>query len=176
MGPGTQDFWWNSRPETLDQSCGWDRRPETQDPTGGTWDSKPATQLIGGTWDPRPGTLMVAPKTRGTYFTWDLRPKAQDTEKGIWDTYDRWDSKPKTNISCQTWDARTMIQINLTKCPIRRDQVYLLVYRPDRSYLKQNQKNNITKFSPTGFFLNLLFLFFEKKKKKKKHNKTYINN
>ena len=35
------------------------------------------------------------------------------------DTDDRWDPKPKTNIFCQTWDARTMIQINLTKFPIQ---------------------------------------------------------
>ena len=31
VGPETQDFWWNPRPETWDPSCGWDPGPETQD-------------------------------------------------------------------------------------------------------------------------------------------------
>ena len=43
---------------------------------------------------------------------------------------------------------------------IRRDQVNLLVYRPDRPYFKQKQKNNIKKFWPTGIFFNLLFSAF----------------
>ena len=35
---------------------------------------------------------------------------------------------------------------------LRQDQVNLLVYRPDRLYFKQKQKNNITTFWPAGFF------------------------
>ena len=35
---------------------------------------------------------------------------------------------------------------------IRGDQVNFLVYGPDRPYFKQKQKNNITKFWPTGLF------------------------
>ena len=66
-----------------------------------------------------------------------------------------------------------MIQINLIKCSIRRDQVNLLDYGPDQLYFKQKQK--ITKFWPTGFFFNLRFSAFLTKKKKKekkeiKHN------
>ena len=38
------------------------------------------------------------------------------------------------------------------KRALRRDQVHLLVYGPDRPYFKQKQKNDITKFWPTGFF------------------------
>ena len=45
--------------------------------------------------------------------------------------------------------------------PIMRNQVNLLVYRPDRPYFKQKQKNNITKFWATGFFLIYYFLLFE---------------
>ena len=63
---------------------------------------------------------------------------------------------------------------------IRRDQVNVLVYRPDRPYFKQKKKNNITKFWPFGFFFYFIFCFLKKKKKKrKKRNKTkqtYINN
>ena len=56
---------------------------------------------------------------------------------------------------------------------VRRDQVNLLVYGPDRPYFKQKQKNNITKFWPTDFFLVYYFLLFEEKEIK--HNK-HINN
>ena len=123
-------------PETRDPSCGWDPRNKTWNPgtKGGIRDPRSWTQLIGGTRDPRPGTLKVGPETRdpidGTqgprpenrdiYFTWNLRPETQNTECGNWDTYDRWDTRPKTNISCWTWDARTMIQMNLIKCPINK--------------------------------------------------------
>ena len=34
----------------------------------------------------------------------------------------------------------------------RRDQDDLLVYGPDQPYFKSKQKNNVTKFLPTGFF------------------------
>ena len=57
---------------------------------------------------------------------------------------------------------------------IRRDQVNLLVYGSDWPYFKQKQKNNITKFWPTGFFLYLFFSDFWKKEKEIKHL-TYIN-
>ena len=91
-------------PKTRDSFWGWDQGFETWDPKGGpkTWDL-------------------------GHFFTWDLRPKAQDTERGTWDTYDRWDLRPKTNIPCQTWGARTMIQINLTKCPTNRIWLIILL-------------------------------------------------
>ena len=46
---------------------------------------------------------------------------------------------------------------------LRRDQVNLLVYARNRPYFKQKQKNNITKFWPTGLFLIYYFLLFEKK-------------
>ena len=91
------------------------------------WDLRPENHLEVETKDPRPGTLKVGPKTWDTFFAWDLRPKTQDTERGIWDTYDRWDLRPKTNIPCQTWGARTMIQINLTKCPINRIWLIILL-------------------------------------------------
>ena len=53
---------------------------------------------------------------------------------------------------------------------LRRDQVSFLVYGRNRSYFKQKQKYNITKFWPTGLFLIYYFLFFLKKKEIK-HNK-----
>ena len=49
----------------------------------------------------------------------------------------------------------------LSKVFVRRDQANLLVYRHDRPYFKQNQKNDITKFWPTDIFF-----------KKRKRNKT----
>ena len=49
---------------------------------------------------------------------------------------------------------------------LRRDQVNLLVYGRNRPYFKQKQKNNITKFWPTGLFLIYYFLLFEKKRNK----------
>ena len=57
MGPKTQDFWWNSRPETRDPSCGRDRGPNTRDPKGEKRDQRPETHLIGETQNPRPRTL-----------------------------------------------------------------------------------------------------------------------
>ena len=41
-----------------------------------------------------------------------------------------------------------------------------MVYGPDRPYFKQKQKNNITKFWPTDFFLIFYFLLFEEKTNK----------
>ena len=57
VGPKTQDFWWNSRPETRDPSCGRDRGPNTRDPKGEKRDQRPETHLIGETQNPRPRTL-----------------------------------------------------------------------------------------------------------------------
>ena len=57
-----------------------------------------------------------------------------------------------------------------TKAIVRRDQVNLLVYGPDRTYFKQKQRNIITKFWPTCFFLIYYILLFDEKKKK--NNKT----
>ena len=100
--------------------------PETRD-LSYVWDPIPGTQLIGGTQDMRPGTLNVGLETRDTDFTWDLRSETQDTERGIWNTCDRWDARLKTNISCGTWNARTVIQMNLFKCPINRILVIILL-------------------------------------------------
>ena len=49
---------------------------------------------------------------------------------------------------------------------IRRDQVNLLVYEPDRPYFKEKQKKTILQnFDQLAFFLIDYFLvFFEKKK------------
>ena len=94
--------------------------PKTRDPSYG-WDSGPwrlfrnlrvRTQLIGWTRGPRPGTLILL--------------ILQDTEKGIWCTYDRWDPRLKTNVSCETWDGRTMIQMNLIKCAINR--IWVIIF------------------------------------------------
>ena len=49
---------------------------------------------------------------------------------------------------------------------VRRDQVNLLVYGPDRPYFKQKQKNNISKFWLSGLFLIYYFLLFQKNKKR----------
>ena len=49
---------------------------------------------------------------------------------------------------------------------VRRDQVNLLVYGPDRPYFKQKQKNNISKFWLSGLFLIHYFLLLKKNKKR----------
>ena len=54
---------------------------------------------------------------------------------------------------------------------MRWDQFNLLVNGPHRPYFKQKQKDNITKFWLTGFFLNLLFSAFFLKKEDIKHSK-----
>ena len=56
---------------------------------------------------------------------------------------------------------------------LRQNKVNLLVYGPDWPYFKQKQKNNITKFWPTDFFLVYYFLLFEEKEIK--HNKHIYN-
>ena len=52
---------------------------------------------------------------------------------------------------------------------LRRDQVNLLVYGPDRPYFKQKQKIMLQNFGQLAFFLIYYFLLFEKKKKRKKN-------
>ena len=54
---------------------------------------------------------------------------------------------------------------------IRLEQVNLLVFGPDRVYLKQKQKNNITRFWPTCFFIIYYFLLLAKRKKNRKEKK-----
>ena len=49
---------------------------------------------------------------------------------------------------------------------LRRDQVNLLVYGPNRPCFKRKQKNNITKIWLTGFFL-IYFLLSDFRKKKR---------
>ena len=49
---------------------------------------------------------------------------------------------------------------------LRQSKVNLLVFRPDRPYFKQKQKNNIPKFWPAGFFLIYYFMLFEEKRNK----------
>ena len=79
---------------------------------------------------------------------------------------------------CKWFRAFLAISLN---CPnalntLRQEQVNLLVYGPAQPYFKKKQ-NNITKFLPTGFFLNLLFsAFWKKTKKKQQQQQTYINN
>ena len=82
------------------------------------------TYLKSRIWDP---WLLVRPKTPDLKGgTQDLRPrilvlmvpKTQDTQRRIEDTYDRWDPRPKTNIFRQSWDARTIIQMNFSKCAV----------------------------------------------------------
>ena len=51
---------------------------------------------------------------------------------------------------------------------LKRDQVHLLVYGPDRPYFKQKQKNNITKFSPNDFLKSTIFCFSASWGKKEK--------
>ena len=60
-----------------------------------------------------------------------------------------------------------MIQTNLIKCSIRRDQVNLLVYGPDQLYLKQKQKYYKI-LANWLFFLIYDFLLFLTKKRKEK--------
>ena len=46
---------------------------------------------------------------------------------------------------------------------IRREQINLLVYGPDRPYFKQKQKNNTKTFWPIGlFFYSFIFCFLQK--------------
>ena len=45
--------------------------------------------------------------------------------------------------------------------------------KPRRDYFEQKQKNNITKFWPTGFFKSIIFCFLIKKNKKQ--NTTNLN-
>ena len=54
--------------------------------------------------------MVPIAETCERYYTWDPRPETQDFEKGTWDPYDKRELRPKTNIPCQTWAARTMIQ------------------------------------------------------------------
>ena len=59
---------------------------------------------------------------------------------------------------------------------VRRDQVNLLVYWPDRPYFSQKQKSNISyKILANWLFWDLLLSAFFKKKKEMKQN-TYTNN
>ena len=52
---------------------------------------------------------------------------------------------------------------------LRRDQVNLLVYRPDRLYFQQKQKKLILQnFCHLAFFIIYCFLLFEKRKKRNK--------
>ena len=55
---------------------------------------------------------------------------------------------------------------------LRRDQVNLLVYGPDRPYFKQKQEDNITKFSPIDIF-KIDYLLLLDKKIRNKTQQTY---
>ena len=54
---------------------------------------------------------------------------------------------------------------NKIKFNIRRDQVNLLVYRPDWPYFKQKPKIILQNFGQMDFLLIYYFLLFEKNKK-----------
>ena len=69
------------------------------------------------------------------------------------------------SISLDSW-KKIHPSTNIRNKCVRRDQVNLLVYGPDRLYFKQKRKNDVTKFWPTGFFLIYYFLPFEKKRNK----------
>ena len=56
---------------------------------------------------------------------------------------------------------------------LRRGQVNLLVYGPDRPYFKQKQKIMLQNFGQLAFFLIYYFLLFEKKRKEKSITNLY---
>ena len=55
---------------------------------------------------------------------------------------------------------------------LRQDKLNFLVYKANRRYFKQKEKNDITKFGQLAFFKSIIFYFM--KKKEIKHNK-HIN-
>ena len=61
MGPETQDFPWDPRPETRDPSHRWEPGPQSRDPEGETRDPRPGTHFIGGTQHPKGWTQDSGP-------------------------------------------------------------------------------------------------------------------
>ena len=102
----------------------------------------------------------MRPETQDTYYTWDLRPATQDTERGIWDPYDRWDPRPKTNISCQIWVAKTMIQMSLIKFHINR--IWVIIFLIFNRIIKwlQHSLGNICTHLPFVFWRQIKFAKF----------------
>ena len=103
-------FWhiWKVGPETRDPGPIMWVRPGTRDSWPKRWDKRPVTRdrfhrRDPFRWNPRP-------ETRDPYFTgtWNPKPRTLKERPGV-HTYDRWDGRPKINISCQTSNARTMI-------------------------------------------------------------------
>ena len=76
--------------------------------------------------------------------------KTKETKSGTWDLYDRWDPRPKTNlswtISYQTWDAKTMIQMDLIKCP--KNRIWIIIFLIFNHITKRQQHlQQISSFS-----------------------------
>ena len=105
VGHETQDpgFIIQVRPGTVEV------RPNTRDPRPISWVGPGTRDPWSLRWDP-------TPKIRGPCCTRDPRPEARDTERETWYTYDRWN--PKLTSLVEPLDTRTMIYVNLIKCPI----------------------------------------------------------
>ena len=95
-------------------------------------------------WDPKLRTLKMGPETWDQGHLFYMEHETEDTERGIWDTYDWWNPRPKANISRRTWDARTMIQMNLIKCP--RNRVWVIIFLIFNHIIKRLQFSYHNKF------------------------------
>ena len=93
----------------------WDLRPGTV-----WWDSRPDTQVLSYGWDlePETQTLKMKPETQSLEHLFYMGSNTRDP--GHW-------KKNLGRISCWTWDARTMIQMNLIKCPINKTWVIIFL-------------------------------------------------
>ena len=113
---------WDRRLETI----GWTRDPrpgthhtgETRDRRGETQHTRPETHFMGGTRDPRPMILKMGPDTQDPGPLLYTGPKTWSPGHWKRDLIHLWQVKSKINISCRTLDTRTMIYVNLIKCPI----------------------------------------------------------
>ena len=114
--------------KSLDPSHEWDPEPKTWDPKGGTWETRLRNQLIGAIWDRDPELLL--------YIGPDNQGENRDPNKHF--------------LSKQTWDAGTMIQINLIKRPRSRiSLIFFLIF------------NHIIKRLP-AFVVNKFFFYCKK--------------
>ena len=116
-------------------------RPETRDPGPILWVRPGTRDPKGRTQDLRPGSLKVEPETWDPGHLFYMGHKTRDP--GYWKgdlghlCYDRWDPRLKINISCRTWDSRTMIQINFIKCPIK---IWVIIFFIFSFIIKRLQK------------------------------------
>ena len=93
----------------------WDRILET---VGETQYTRPGTHFMRGSRDPRPMILKMGPETRDPGPLFYTEPKTWSPGHWKRDLIHLWQVKSKINISCRTLDTRTMIYVNLIKCPI----------------------------------------------------------